>query len=258
MTRILIVPDIHNAIERAEAIISEHGTGCDRIIFLGDYFDEFYDTPADAARVAKWLLQSVCDTRRLHLLGNHDMPYLAGEGTAEKYRCPGWSVEKYEAVCPILCDLDRRRIHAAVESDGWLLSHAGFHSALLQGRKMEELLEVCREAFERALAGKFEPLFAPSRARGFGACIGGVTWLDWSREFWPVGGWHQIVGHTPSRSVRAVFASDKSNGSWDLTQQPVPAELRGREGYTSMNWCLDTRLKTVGIIDGGKFDVIWL
>lgn len=258
MTRALIIPDIHNDTVRAEAIISEHSAGCDRIIFLGDYFDQFHDTATEVERVARWLVKSVRDSRRIHLLGNHDVPYLAGEMTAKTYRCPGWSAEKFEAVSPILQDLDRKKIHAAVECNGWLISHAGFHSSHLHSRTLEELLHACREAFDRALAGKFDPLFAASRARGFGTFVGGVTWLDWSREFLPVDGWHQIVGHTPARSVRAAFASETSNGTWDFIQEPVAEELSDRGRYLSMNWCLDTALTSVGIIEGSKLEIIWL
>ena len=82
MTRTLIIPDVHNATERVEEVISEQGAGCDRIMLLGDYFDQFHDTPADAERVARWLMASTQDSRRIHLLGNHDLPYLAGEMTA--------------------------------------------------------------------------------------------------------------------------------------------------------------------------------
>lgn len=258
MTRTLIIPDTHNATGRVDTIISEQGAGCDRIILLGDYFDQFHDTPKDAERVAEWLVRSVQDPRRLHLVGNHDMPYLGGEMTAETYMCPGWSVEKYEAVRPVLRDLDLRKIHVAAECDGWLISHAGFHQSHLKGRTMKQLLRVCAEAFQRALAGDFDPLFESSRARGFGDYDGGVTWLDWSSEFLPVDGWHQIVGHTPSRSVRAAYSTMTSNDRWDFTRKPVPPKLRDRSRYLSMNWCLDTDLKSVAIIDGDTFDVVWI
>ena len=258
MSRTLIVPDIHTATERVEEIISAHGAGCDRIVLLGDYFDEFGDTLADAERVARWLVGSVQDSRRTHLLGNHDLPYLGTEATAEMYRCPGWSLEKQDVVSPILQDLDRRKIHAAVACDGWLLSHAGFHASHLQHRTIDQLISVCREAYEGALCGKFDALFAGSRARGFGYLIGGVSWLDWSREFMPVDGWHQIVGHSPSRRVRAAFTSETANGSWEFIQEGVAPEVRERTRFTSMNWCLDTGLMSVGVVDGNCFDTIWL
>lgn len=54
--KILIVPDIHNDYHTAEMIIKKENL--DKIIFLGDYFDDFYDTVKDAANVAKWLTWS--------------------------------------------------------------------------------------------------------------------------------------------------------------------------------------------------------
>ena len=123
---------------------------------------------------------------------------------------------------------------------------------------MTQLLHACEIALDRALSGKFDELFAPSAARGFGGYLGGVTWLDWSREFTAIAGWHQIVGHTPSRNVRAVFATADLDGRWDLNQQPVPAEICDRGKYLSMNWCVDTALRSVAIVEGSKFEVVWL
>ena len=101
MARTLIVPDVHTATAQVEAVIRKHGIGCERVVLVGDYFDEFHDTPADAERVAKWLIKSAQDARRVHLIGNHDLRYIGGEATAEAYRCPGWSIEKYEVARPI-------------------------------------------------------------------------------------------------------------------------------------------------------------
>ncbi len=258
MTRTLIVPDIHNATDRAEEIISAHGRGCDLIVLLGDYFDDYDDTPADAERVARWLVKSVKDPRRRHVVGNHDLPYLCDELAVQIYMCPGWSLEKQAVVSPILHDLDLQLIHTAVAHEGWLISHAGFHTSHLHGRTTDQLLSHCRDKLADAVRGKFDPIFAPSRARGFGRLIGGVTWLDWSREFEPVDGWHQIVGHSPARSVRALFTSEASSGSWDFRNEPVAAEVRDRTGYTSMNWCVDTGLKCVCIVEGNTFDIVWV
>jgi hypothetical protein len=59
--------------------------------------------------------------------------------------------------------------------------------------------------------------------------------------------------------VRAAFTSaELSSGHWDLIQQPVPAELRDRNRYTSMNWCLYTALGAVGVLEEGQFEVLWL
>ncbi len=258
MSRTLIIPDIHADIDRAEAIICKHGTGCDRAVLLGDYFDAFNDTPADAERVAKWLVKSVQDPRRVHLVGNHDLPYLGGEATAETFMCRGWSIEKHDAARPILQDLDLPQLHAAVNCDGWLVSHAGFYSPYLEGRTMGQLLAICQEALARAFGGTFDPLFAPSRARGFGDHVGGLTWLDWSREFFPVPGWHQIVGHTPSRKVRAVYSSATVNGNWEFEQEPVAPRIRDRTDFLSMNWCVDTVLRSACIVDGSTFELVWL
>src|SRR5690606_22035145 len=67
----LVLPDVHNHFAEAEAQIARHPA--DRIVFLGDYFDSFDDTPAMAAATAEWLKDSLAKPDRLHLWGNHDL-----------------------------------------------------------------------------------------------------------------------------------------------------------------------------------------
>ena len=73
--KILVIPDIHEApnLDEVEAAIAAHAP--DLTVFLGDYFDSWDDTPADAGRTAEWLANSLKLPRRQHLFGNHDLPY---------------------------------------------------------------------------------------------------------------------------------------------------------------------------------------
>jgi hypothetical protein len=52
-------------------------------------------------------------------------------------------------------------------------------------------------------------------ARGGFTPVGGLLWCDWSREFQPVPGLNQVMGHTPARTFRTI------------------------RGMTSENWCID-------------------
>src|ERR1035441_7570735 len=79
----------HDVLDRIEAIIADERA--DRIVFLGDYFDQFDDTPRDAARTAAWLAKSLTDPRRTHLIGNHDASYL---WPVDSTYCPGFTWEK--------------------------------------------------------------------------------------------------------------------------------------------------------------------
>ena len=67
--KLLIIPDLHEArnLDAVEnALRREQPT---RTIFLGDYFDQFGDTPDDASRTARWLKASLAETNRVHPLG---------------------------------------------------------------------------------------------------------------------------------------------------------------------------------------------
>ena len=48
----LILPDVHNRWEKVEKIIKS--VKSDKVIFLGDYFDDFGDNPQIIADVADW------------------------------------------------------------------------------------------------------------------------------------------------------------------------------------------------------------
>ena len=43
--RLCVIPDIHNRIKPTQEIIAKELNEVDEFIFLGDYFDHFYDGP---------------------------------------------------------------------------------------------------------------------------------------------------------------------------------------------------------------------
>ena len=59
----IIIPDIHNDYFTAEKIIKKENPN--KIIFLGDYFD---DTVKDLENTAKWLVKSLKQENRIHLI----------------------------------------------------------------------------------------------------------------------------------------------------------------------------------------------
>jgi predicted secreted acid phosphatase len=63
----MIISDLHNRIDWVEPALSS--LQYNKVIFLGDYFDDFDDTVEDTKKVAKWLKQSVPKPDRIHLCG---------------------------------------------------------------------------------------------------------------------------------------------------------------------------------------------
>ena len=172
VSRTLVIPDIHNDFARAEAFIARLAGRYDQIVFLGDYFDDFEDTPEIARGVAAWLQHSFAQGNRTHLVGNHDLPYLFPGRSS----CPGFSEEKMRAAAPILRLLPQQEFRAAIEIDGWLLSHAGFLPCYASGRSGASLAVWADSSLRQLAAGGRPTLFAAGPARGGQSPIAGITW----------------------------------------------------------------------------------
>jgi len=65
MNKIIAIGDIHNHWVEAEQIASLYDK-THRIIFTGDYFDDFGDTAQDAIQTAQWLKESLDKPNRIH------------------------------------------------------------------------------------------------------------------------------------------------------------------------------------------------
>lgn len=198
--RYLVISDIHNKIEKAQRIIDQ--ADFDKIVFLGDYFDSLSDDPSIASDTAHWLKDSLQDPNHIHIIGNHDMPYLFPNN--QYLWCPGWTLEKNEAINDILSHEDWNKMVPYHIVDNWILSHAGFSQGLfthpVKGFDLEEACNTIRNDFK---------VNAPSmqKCKSFQYCSGrvtfsnvpvdqgGITWIDWSRLF-VIDGYNQIVGHS--------------------------------------------------------------
>jgi hypothetical protein len=201
--RTLIFPDLHeppdSVLEGIEALIVDEGA--DRIVFLGDYFDQFYDTSSDAERMANWLTTSLVDRRRTHLIGNHDASYL---WTVESTYCPGFTWEKAAVIRETLgADAkDKFVFHTWV--DGWLLTHAGLSADWvtvptdLLPKWLEKEEKAARQAFDQ---GKDHWFVETGTMRGGLYPAGGILWCDHG-ELRPIPKVRQIYGHTPGFEPR--------------------------------------------------------
>ena len=214
--RILYIGDLHGCFMGSiEQLIEELEP--DLTIFLGDYFDHFGDTPESTARMALWLAGSIEKGNRIHLVGNHDLPYLTGG----LVNCPGYTPEKARYVMHEL-DLDRWR--KCSHTYYWaqpdlLVSHAGLSCTLL------DELDIPPARTQQWLAKEFElawqnladpslpqihPFWRVGSARSQGTTLGcgGLTWCDWDHDFEPIPGINQILGHTPGPGVRIKTGYD--------------------------------------------------
>jgi hypothetical protein len=206
--KILVIPDIHEApnLDEVEAAIAAHAP--DLTVFLGDYFDSWDDTPADAGRTAEWLANSLKVPKRQHLFGNHDLPYYVPR--IPVLGCPGWDILKYREVCRFLDDGDWGKLTLHHWEADWLFTHAGWSNVYcpdgltsdLKRQFLDDQVKLAWNWLSSSARGDASPaendaswVWALGRARGGDARAGGLTWCDVS-EFSRVRGINQVFGHT--------------------------------------------------------------
>lgn len=194
----LIIPDLHLQHERADQIIKHESA--DKIVFLGDYFDDWNDDYTSNCIMAEWLASSLKQPNRIHLFGNHDISYAFKH---RSYKCSGYEIGKDYAINNVLKESDWRKLHLYTYVNDYLCSHAGVHNHMYQiysnGRSLNTYLEEeCKLALDDAFAGlPAHKILRAGRSRGGLETVGGIVWCDAS-EFVGIHGINQIFGHTPS------------------------------------------------------------
>lgn len=237
MTPHLIIPDIHNRVDPVEDLVAmfpDH-----HVVFLGDYFDAYDDTREDARRTAIWLRHSLQLPHRMHLMGNHDLPYRWGKTLCN---CPGWSVDKHAAVAQVIkpSDWNRIKLVHTIDRPGkrpLLLSHAGVNLANLYGagtsfdvspsgrlsylrqcsvsEHLHQLYESEANCIRRANHGHQHHWLNQGRRMGYRE-VAGPLWLDVDDHRPLIAGIDQIVGHSHVRSPLHVALPNTEDSVADL------------------------------------------
>jgi len=206
--KILVIPDIHNKWFQAEEIINKEKP--EKVIFLGDYFDDFDDTLEITEQTAEWLKKSLTNPDRIHLLGNHDLSYLNPE-----YRCAGYSESKLFVIKKVGVDLSKLQHYCWVGD--WLCTHAGLTREFMSSYNHKNIS--IHEFLDDMIEYNKDRLYNCSCYRGGGDAHSGIVWCDYD-EFVDIPNVKQIFGHT--------------NG-----------ELRQTENHI----CIDTWLKYYGVYE---------
>ena len=207
----LIIPDIHHKVELVERIRANY-PGMPAI-FLGDYFDDFDDTPADMKGTCEWLKSAVENCDDEFLLGNHCFGYVSYELGVRWGFCSGWEPAKQQVFHQYFPGDTLLKSSAWISRfQGWLISHASLTRKLYRSfskrNTSEEVLEWVNDA-ENALMGRVaHAAFVAGIERGGPAKSGGILWCDW-QVFEPIRGIRQIVETLPptkSATKKAPFA----------------------------------------------------
>jgi predicted MPP superfamily phosphohydrolase len=163
--RWLILPDIHDKLRRANQIIEREPH--DRLLLMGDFFDDFRTGVTEAADTANQVKQWLNSPNTTCLLGNHDMSYGWGRQN-RRLLCPGYDAAKWIAINATMTNRDwqKFKLHAWLEGDqgAWLVSHAGVHPVWLEGVEPGKYREfILSEAIHERRRGK---TLNPLRANG--------------------------------------------------------------------------------------------
>lgn len=254
---ILVVGDIHNRWSQAETILQRLKGRYRKAILLGDSFDSFGDTSADAAATARWLAGSLTKPDRIHLLGNHDLPYLFPQNS--HLYCPGFCSEKQSVIEKELEGSPVERLKLAHAEEGWLFSHAGFAPEHASSETPESLTHRTNSLLPTLHEDRYEPLLAVGAGRGGSSIVGGITWLDWWSEFVPIPGLNQIVGHTPDHFAKAQILRRGADQA-SIPKAILPRTYRYPSGknppHVSLNWCLDCNLRQVALVGPRRIEIV--
>jgi len=202
MFKTIIIPDIHNDYLTAEKIIIKENP--DKIIFLGDYFDDFDDTIQDANNTARWLKKSLKQKNRIHLIGNHDLSYMTDN---PNLKCSGYRTDKHKVIKKHFIDWNKLKMHYWID-DYWLCTHAGFSNNFFKQQhtkksdSIHQVLDFSKKDLEKIDDVNYmHSFFQVGFSRGGSNEAGGPLWCSYD-EFVDISGINQIFGHTPNHIVR--------------------------------------------------------
>lgn len=226
--RCLVISDIHLKVERAQKIIDN--VPHDQLVLLGDYFDDWDDTPEQNHTAALWLKQKLMEPNCVALWGNHDASYYS----PITYACSGFTGLKRKAIHEVLDAADWAKLKLHTWVDGWLLTHAGLDCRHFENDPptKEQVDAFCEGGLAAIRAHKMHAALAAGRSRGGSARIGGITWQDWM-DLGNPDGMKQICGHTHGKLIR-----------------------QEEDDHGGIAICLDTRLSHYCLIQDGGVEIL--
>ena len=216
----------------------------DKVVYLGDWFDEFGDTPGQARQTALWIkARQKTNPEDEWIWGNHDLPY------AYPYRivqCSGNTELKGAAINDVLQPDDWAKFKFHTWVGPYLCTHAGLHPSHIEGLDVKNLREHLATEEKKAITAlknvERHWFYCAGYARGGSKPFGGITWLDFNSEFVSIPGVDQIFGHTDM-------------WGYHRTRKGHIGELHTDK---SKNYCIDTHSMYYARWNGTKLDILYV
>lgn len=238
--RTLVIGDVHQRVDSVKSIL-EAEKSYDEVVFLGDWFDSFYEPPKVAGfeETCEYLKHLVLEhpnkDKFVFLIGNHDLSYIYENkdfsdksiSKTLKYFCSGFTKSKAKKFRHAFFNNGLKdefffnNFKFAHRSQNWTFSHAGviidhFPYGYSIDRLVNELLPDIWRNFRNLEYNHNWLISGAGVCRGGWHKVGGVTWCDWNMEFnaSPDIG-KQVCGHTTVREP-SVLAMNTDYESWNL------------------------------------------
>lgn len=206
---IIVIPDVHTNFEKVERIIKKYRKD-NKFVFVGDYFDQYNDTPEENYFTAKWLKDTLDDPNRVYLFGNHDLPYIPWA----KFICSGFTLKKKEVINEVLTIDDWNKLKFFHFENRMYFSHAGlteqwFVNPINNKLTIDYIQKQINDSVEKLKMGYLvNAIWASDKFRGGNDKKGGILWNDW-RNADLIENVRQVFGHTPLQRISSI--SDNTN-----------------------------------------------
>lgn len=197
MIKIQVVGDVHGKSIWKELV----DLTCDKIIFLGDYVDDFPPT-TDGQIISNFLdiIQFKKDNfeKVILLIGNHDEMYYTGHHNSSGYRI------SYASILHTIFQENKDLFQIAYQVDNYIWTHAGisqdWYNVFLKEVKILPEGNIADQLNSIFNSSDIDLITCVGRSRGGWAPHGGPIWADksetYSYFFQALTGYHQIVGHS--------------------------------------------------------------
>ena len=213
MTKLLVCGDLHtkfNVLERVKELAKAY----DRVIFLGDYVDEWNTVSEASYNILTDLIEykKANPDKVILLLGNHDL----SEWEPDLFECSGFNNYTHYLVKDLYTD-NVELFKVAHHENDLLFSHAGFTTGWVRdleflpisvkkpktAKEFDDLMikTLLKKTYDKEAKYIWSALGTAGPARG-GWHSPSPMWADYSELIAnPVPKITQIVGHTPQREI---------------------------------------------------------